>query len=348
MHKYKRCIYLIIIIVINSLSSRAQVPAYNPENFVTIVSYNVENLFDTIDDPNKDDNEFLPGTKSDWNTDKYKKKLKNLAQVIAAINKYELPEIVALLEIENVNVITDLVNESFLVKADYGIVHQDSPDERGIDVALIYRKSEFICLEQKAIKIFYDFEPEKKTRDILYVKGELKNNEIIHFFVNHWSSRREGQEISESKRLYTAKLLREKSDEIFRKDSKAKIIILGDFNDEPTNKSLNTVLRAANCKNRSDKTQLINLMYDKHILGYGTYFYRGQWNMLDNIVVSQSILSSPGKFEVSFDGGQIFSKSWMMYENTKAGEFAPKPTYIGNTYHAGYSDHLPVYLILKK
>ncbi len=348
MHKFIKCNYLIIILLISCYSSFAQVVEYNPENFVTIVSYNTENLFDTIDDPEKDDNEFLPGSKNDWNTDKYEKKIKNLAQVISAINKYELPEIVALAEIENVNVLEDLVNERLLIDGNYGIVHYESPDERGIDVALIYKKNEFSCIEQSTININYEFEPEAKTRDILYVKGKLKNNEIIHLLINHWSSRRDGQEKSEPKRIYSAKLLRNKTDQIIKKDNKAKIIILGDFNDEPTNNSLKNVLRAANSKNPGDKSQLINLLYDKHMFGYGTYFYKGKWNMLDNIIVSQSLFSSPGKFEISFDGGQIFSTSWMLYENIKAGDFAPKSTFSGNNYHAGYSDHLPVYLILKK
>ncbi len=341
-------LFTLILVLFLYNHSCAQDSLYNKDNYLTIVSYNVENLFDTIDDPNKDDNEFLPGTKSDWNSDKYQKKIKNLAQVISSINKYELPELVGLVEIENENVVQDLINSSFLSAGNYGIVHHESPDERGIDVALIYRKDQFQVVEEQAINVFYDFEPKTTTRDILYVKGKLKNGEILYVFVNHWSSRRDGEETSEPKRLYTAALLREKVDVIIKKDKKAKIIIMGDFNDEPSNKSLNEVLMAKNHQNPQNKGQLYNLMFDKHLLGYGTYYYKTAWNMLDNLIVSSSLLNSPGKYQLSFDGGQIFSARWMMYDNVKTGELTPNRSYSGTSYHGGYSDHLPVYMILKK
>jgi predicted extracellular nuclease len=339
--------YLFILLSFYTCS-KAQENQYNKDSFFTIVSYNVENLFDTIDDPNKDDNEFLPGSKSEWNSDRYQKKIKNLAQVISSINKNELPELVGLVEIENENVVQDLINYKFLISGNYGIVHHDSPDERGIDVALIYRKDEFWIIDYKAINVFYDFEPKTKTRDILYVKGKLKNGEILHVFLNHWSSRRDGEETSEPKRLYTAKLLRSKCDSIFLKEKKAKIIIMGDFNDEPTNKSLSQVLMANENQDPKNNSQLTNLMYDKHLFGHGTYYYKGNWNMLDNMIVSQALFNSPGKYQVSYDGCQIFTARWMMYDNVKTGELTPNRTYNGSNYLGGYSDHLPIYMILKK
>ncbi len=343
----KNILTALIFVFIYSCSV-AQEGLYNKDNFITIASYNVENLYDTIDDPTTDDNEFLPNTSNDWNTDKYQQKIKNLAHVISAINKYELPELIGLIEIENANVIQDLINNELLAKGNYGIVHKDSPDKRGIDVALIYRKDEFQVIEFEAINIFYDFEPQTTTRDILYVKGKLKNGEIIHVFENHWSSRRDGEETSEPKRMHTAKILREKVDAIFKKDKKAKIIIMGDFNDEPSNKSLNEILMASGQKNSQNSNQLYNLMFDKHLLGYGTYYYKAGWNMLDNLIVSVALLDSPGKYQLSFDGGQIFSTRWMMYDNVKTGELTPNRSYSGPKYHGGYSDHLPVYMIIKK
>ena len=341
----KKLVFIIFTTIILS-NIVAQEINYNKDNYFTIVSYNVENLYDTIDDPGKDDNEFLPQGKNAWESDKYQKKIKNLAQVISSINKNELPELVGLVEIENISVITDLINYKFLNSGNYGIVHHDSPDARGIDVALIYRKDEFRVIEEKALNVFYDFEPATKTRDILYVKGKLNNNEILHVFVNHWSSRREGEEISEPKRLYTAGILKTKTDEILRIEKNAKIIIMGDFNDEPTSKSLKDVLKASN---KYDKGNwLYNLMYDKHLLGYGTYDYRGNWNMLDNLIISQALIYSPSKYQVSFDGGQIFNARWMMYDNAKTGELIPNKTYNGSKYLGGYSDHLPIYMILKK
>jgi len=342
-----RLIYLLMILTFHC-SISAQESKYNKENYLTIVSYNVENLFDTIDNPSKNDDEYLPSSKHEWNTDKYQKKIKNLAQVISAINKNELPELVGLIEIENKDVIQDLITHKFLLNGNYGIVHEESPDERGIDVALIYRKDEFQVIEYHAINIFYDFEPKTKTRDILYVKGKLKNGEIFYIFLNHWSSRRDGEGTSEPKRLYSAKILREKMDSLIKKDKKAKIIIMGDFNDEPSNKSINEILMANNEQDNQYDFRLYNLMYDKHLFGYGTYYYKGNWNMLDNLIVSSTLLNSPGKYQVSYDGGQIFSARWMMYDNVKTGELTPNRTYNGSNYLGGYSDHFPIYVVLKK
>jgi len=326
----------------------AQTNFYNKENYFTIVSYNVENLFDTINDPNKEDDEFTPTSEKNWNSEKYYHKLDNIARVISSVNKNELPEIVGLVEIENQTVLEDLVSQKFLAPGNYGIVHEESPDARGIDVALLYRKSDFKYIEHQIIRVDFDFEPATKTRDILYVKGSLNDNEILHVFVNHWSSRRDGAEASEPKRVRAAELLRGKVDEILAKDSKAKIVIIGDFNDEPTNKSIHEVLNATNNQFSKNKKELYNLLYDKHLFGYGTYNYKGDWNMIDNIIVSQALLNNDGKYCVSTDGGQIFEERWMMYDNAKTGQMTPNRTYGGPYYHGGFSDHLPVYLVLKK
>lgn len=343
--------YEVIVLIMSVLISHcacAQHTSYQKENFFTIMSYNVENLFDTIDDPNKNDNEFLPDSSNHWNSDRYQKKIRDIARVINAVNKNELPELLGLMELENSRVLQDLISNKLLQPGDYGFVHEESPDERGIDVALLYRKNEFQYLGHEKIPIIFDFEPETKTRDILYVKGKIGQGEILHVFVNHWSSRRDGEELSEPKRLFTAGILRAKLDAVFKKDKDAKIVILGDFNDEPSNKSLCEILMASNNPYPKNKNELYNLMFDKHLLGMGTYFYRGNWNMLDNLIISGSLLNSPGKFEVSGDGGQIFQARWMMYDNVKTGEMTPNRTYGGSNYYGGISDHLPVYLILKK
>jgi len=339
---------VLFVIVLLNQCAYAQIGNYQNDNFFTIVSYNVENLFDTIDDPNKLDNEFLTSSESLWDTEKYTKKVKDLANVIGAINKNELPEIIGLVEIENSLVLNDLINASVLKSGNYSIVHHNSPDERGIDVALLYRNGEFKYISDKIIPVNFDFEPATKTRDILYVKGRIGENEDLHVFVNHWSSRRDGQDISEVKRVYSAKLLRQEVDSIFKKDKNAKIVIIGDFNDEPINKSLNETLLATNNSHPKNQHELFNLMYNKHLLGLGTYNYRGNENMLDNIIVSQALLNSPGKYEVSKDGGQIFQQRWMMYDNVKTGSLTPNRTYSGTKYLGGVSDHLPVYLMLTK
>ncbi|MEN8121489.1 MAG: hypothetical protein ABFS35_14145 [Bacteroidota bacterium] len=343
-----KTIPLLAFLFIVNIKALAQNSCYSKENNFTIVFYNVENLFDTINNPNKIDEQFLPDSIKKWNTGRYKKKINDLGKVISSINVNELPELVGLCEVENKAVLNDLANGRFLSKEKYAVVHEESPDARGIDVALLYRKNEFKYLNHKIHRIYYGFEPETTTRDILYVKGKLKNGKNLHVFVNHWSSRRDGQDESEPKRLHTAKILRSKIDSILKDNRKAKIVILGDFNDEPTNKSLYEVLNATNDLRSGNYRELYNLMFDKSLNGMGTYNYRGNWNMLDNIIVSKSLLVNKKAYIVSSDGGQIFRKRWMMYDNVKTGQMIPSKTYGGPNYYGGISDHLPVYVILKK
>jgi predicted extracellular nuclease len=343
-----KSVILIALIAGNSFNTKAQNKFYNSNDNFTIAFYNVENLFDTINNPDKIDEQFLPNSNKKWNTGRYKKKINDLARVISSININELPEIVGLCEVENKAVLTDLVNSRFLSKGEYGIIHEESPDARGIDVALLYRKSEFKYLSHQVYQIYFDFEPETTTRNILHVAGKLNNGETLHIFVNHWSSRRDGQKKSEPKRLQTAKILRTKVDSIFKQNKKAKIVIIGDFNDEPTNKSIHEVLNATNNLRTENKTELYNLMFDKSINGQGTYNYRGNWNMLDNIIVSRNLINNKKGYAITPDGGQILKKRWMIYDNVKTGQFTPSKTYGGPNYYGGISDHFPVYVNLRK
>lgn len=343
-----RTITLLAIILVVTFQTLSQNSYYSKENNFTIVFYNVENLFDTINNPDKIDDKFLPDGIKKWSTGRYRKKINDLGKVISSINQNELPELIGLCEVENKAVLRDLINNRFLTKEKYAIVHEESPDARGIDVALLYRENEFKYLNHKIHRIYYDLEPETTTRDILYVKGKLKNGEYLHVFINHWSSRRGGQKGSEPKRLHTAKILRSKVDSILKNNKKAKIVILGDFNDEPTNKSLYEVLKATNNQRSGNYRELYNLMFDKSVNGQGTYNYRGNWNMLDNIIISQSLLKNKKGYIVSSDGGQIFRKRWMMYDNVKTGQMTPSRTYGGPNYYGGISDHFPVFVILRK
>lgn len=347
--KIIKCIsFSLIIITFFVQANYSQNNQYSNKDYFTIISYNVENLFDTINNPLKEDDEFLPTSKKEWNSDRYKKKINDLALVLKSINNNELPELVGLIEVENRKVVEDLISSTHLKNGDYGIVHEESPDARGIDVALIYRKSEFQYLEHQKITVKFDFEPETTTRDILFVKGKLSNNENLFVFVNHWSSRRDGQEASEPKRVHAASLLKAKVDSIFKKEKNAKVVIMGDFNDEPVNKSLSETLNAKAKQQNQKNNGLYNLMYDKDLLGLGTYNYHGNWNMLDNIIVSTSLMNANAGYRISSDGGQIYSNRWMLYDNVKTGEFTPNKTYGGSNYYGGVSDHLPVFVILKK
>ena len=289
------------------------------------VFYNVENLFDTIDNPNTRDNEFLPKSEKKWDTYRYNYKLNQLDKVFSEIVKKEnenrLPDIIGLCEVENKLVIDDLLKTETFKNHTYKIIHKQSPDGRGIDCALLVDEK-FEVLNSDFIKINNPKE-NRATRDIVFGKLKFKN-QIINVFVNHWPSRWGGQEASNYKRVFVAEVLRKYID---NNTSESDFnLIMGDFNDYPTNESLAEVLV---------KDDLVNLMSKSNVSGRGSYNYRGNWDWLDQIIVSQDDfkLISFGAFEEDF----------MMYTNKK-GEVYPNRSFGGNNWYAGFSDHLPVFL----
>jgi len=334
----KKYIWLSVILlgILNSCNSVKR--TLNRE--YTVLSYNVENLFDTVNDPKIPDEEFLPESEKKWDEKVYQKKQSDLVKVISEANANELPEIVGLIEVENLDVLKDLVNTGPL-KDRYNIIHEESPDYRGIDVALIYRRDAFKEISHEVLPVVFPEEPNFKTRDILYVTGKVRRK-TIHVFVNHWPSRIGGDEKTEPKRVQAANVLRSKIDQILAADSKARIIVMGDMNDEPVNKSLKETLKAGTPDSDSE---LVNLMFPDDLTGLGTYFYSGSWNMLDNLVVSKSVIDGKS-MKVENRKGNIFKKDWMIYTN-KNGDQTPNRTYVGNKYVGGVSDHFPVYFKLK-
>ena len=302
----------------------------------TVVSYNVENLFDTVDDPKIPDEEFLPVSEKKWDNEKYQKKLTDLAQVISEVNPEEMPEVVGLVEVENRSVLEDLIKTGKLGGQEYAIIHEESPDYRGIDVAMIYRKDAFQEISHEVLPVVFPDDPEFKTRDILHVTGNIRNK-LVHLFINHWPSRTGGEEQTEPKRILAASVLKKKIDQILAVEPKARIIIMGDMNDEPVNKSLHETLGAAS---PDSGAPLVNLMFPDDVAGKGTYFYNGNWNMLDNLVVSQAVLNG---MQVEGRKGNIYSNDWMLYIN-KTGDKTPNRSYVGDKYVGGVSDHFPVYL----
>ena len=303
----------------------------------TVVSYNVENLFDTIDDPKIPDEEFLPESEKKWDNERYQKKLSDLSRVISEVNPKELPELVGLVEIENQTVLEDLLNTGKLKVHQYAIIHEESPDYRGIDVALIYRKDAFHEIRHETLPVVFPDDPQFKTRDILHVTGKIRNK-TVHVIVNHWPSRIGGDDKTEPKRVLAALVLKRKVDSILMTDPKARIIIMGDMNDEPQNKSLVETLGAEAPDSRAE---LVNLMMPDKIAGLGTYFYNGNWNMLDNLVVSKSMFKGSG-IKIENGKGYIYSSEWMIFTNKK-GDKTPNRSYVGNKYVGGVSDHFPVY-----
>lgn len=336
-------VFLIIFLLLIFYSSSCSEPVKISKGEI-LMFYNVENLFDTINDPLKNDEDFIPGSSYDWNTERYNKKINDLSKVISSLGKSNLPTVVGLAEVENELVLKDLVANKLLKKGGYKIIWKESPDERGIDCAFLYnpsklkvQKSEFLLVENPEDKTF-------KTRDIIYVKGKIKD-ENFHIFINHWPSRRGGESETDIRRVLAAQRVKFKTDSIFSTDKNANIIIMGDLNDEPSDESINKVLGASSNLNISENSMLINLMYDDFEKGLGTHVNRGDWNVLDNIIVSRNLIFKSKGLKATSDNGYIFHLPFMEYVNEK-GEMSPNRTY-GKNYYGGVSDHFPVYLILK-
>ncbi len=329
---------------VTTVEATSNDPAKSLPDEITVVFYNVENLFDMEDNPDKKDEEYMPDSDKKWTPDRYQKKLDNLYKVLSTIDEDRPPAIIGVEEVENKQVLEDLVKKTPMVDYDYGIVHYESPDVRGIDVALIYDKGIMKVKDSEKLPVYFDFEPETTTRDILYVKGEIGEEEV-HLFVNHWSSRRGGLAASEPKRLEAAKVVRAKLDEIFEADADAKVILGGDFNDEPENKSVAEVLGASDELEGIADNALYNSVKALNDKETGTYNYRGNWNMLDQIILSGAVMNSKTGIRAASEKAGILRQSWMMYKDPKYGE-RPSRTYGGPNYYGGYSDHLPVYLEL--
>ena len=313
-------------------------------NTYRIAFYNVENLFDTKDDPKTKDEEFTPISKKKWTTERYQEKLDHLTKVVEGM---EFPAILGVSEVENEGVLQDWCKYQSMAKYDYGIAHFDSPDIRGIDVGLLYQKKAFKV--ENAEKIVINFPKEivedYTTRDVLVVTGQLRDLPVT-IFVNHWPSRRGGVAASEPKRMYVAQQVRKRVDEILKINPSANLILMGDFNDEPENGSLREGLNASYKGGREIVVgDLKNCMADLDLEGKGSYNYRGNWNMLDQIIVTRNLESGRSGWLVR--DATVFQQDWMMYEDKKYGA-RPSRTYGGPRYFGGYSDHLPVYVDLIK
>jgi predicted extracellular nuclease len=309
-----------------------------------VVFYNVENLFDAEDDPTVNDNEFLPGSKKAWTAARYSKKLQDLARVLRDSGQGDYPALIGLCEVENRRVAEALAATGALKKGNYAVVHQDSPDSRGIDVALLYRPGAFTVRSYSILQVMLPDKTRASTRDILYVCGDLKGGETLHLFVNHWPSRAGGVEQTMNNRLAAAGVLRSVTDSLFRSDPNVHIIIMGDLNDTPSDRSIFQTLGAGE-PDRVSHPGLVNLMFPASRRGEGSYNYQGSFDMLDHMIVSTSLFSSAG-LSVENGEGYVFVKDYMTFTNSR-GQQVPDRTYAGNRYTGGISDHFPVYFFLK-
>jgi predicted extracellular nuclease len=332
--------FLILIAIFFSVSCNTAPKILPP---YTVVFYNVENLFDTISNTAKMDYDFLPDGPKEWNTARYFKKLDDLARVIYSIDSVKLPVLVGLCEVENDVVLNDLISRDQLKKAGYAFIWEEGTDIRGIDCALLYQPDVFKLNNFEYLPVVDHDDYSFVTREILYVNGYF-GKELFHVLVNHWPSRRGGAFDSAIKRVLAASMLRHKVDEILESEPRSNIIIMGDMNDEPSDMSLSDILMALPSNIVPSDNDLINLMYDDHESGKGSYNYQGKWNMIDNIIVSGYLINKAHGLKTTTDNGFIFHLPFMEYTNS-SGEMSPNRTY-GRTYFGGTSDHFPVFMTL--
>jgi len=329
---------VIILLFISTFNAQEKDTLY-------IAFWNLQNLFDTVDDPEKNDESFLPDGDMEFTAERLDKQMYNLSCVIRSMKNGKGPDLLGVCEVENQTVLERMVNK-FLSDLDYKIAYLESPDNRGIDNGLLYKADKFKLLNLQADTVHLsDGWP---TRLIFGVNLLTKNDDKITVFVNHWPSRGGGQEESEPNRIAAAKTLREAVDRIFSTDEAAKIFIIGDFNDEPLNISLLETLNAYPLKcdslhaefEEEANGELYNLSYIAYEEGLGTYKYKEDWNMLDQVIVSGSLITTED-FYYSCGSFEVYKPNYVV---TQSGEYkgTPFPTYVGRRYLGGYSDHYPV------
>ncbi len=339
---YQSSLYKVLLLVFFIISASGT-EAQEKTKAACIAFYNLENLFDTIDDPTTNDAEFLPGGTNKWTSDRYLRKLHNMAFVISRIGNEVMsggPTIIGFSEIENRQVVQDLINAPPLNNMGYDIVHYDSPDKRGVDVALIYKKASFRVTNTTSNRLTIPWRSEWYTRDQLVVSGEL-DGDMIHVIVNHWPSRASGPEYREQAALLTRSLY----DSLQREYRDAKVFIMGDLNDDPVDPSVYKVLNAKGKEKDVKKGDLFNPMYAMFRDGIGSLAYRDAWNLFDQIIVSEPLLDAKKGWR--YYKAKVFNEKFLLQQEGPYKGY-PFRTYAGGAYAGGYSDHFPTYLFIVK
>jgi hypothetical protein len=311
-----------------------------------IVFYNVENLFDTYDDrSNRGDDEFLPDGERFWDTARYEKKLKSLANAVSLFRQ-EPPGLIGLCEVENRRVLEDLINQAPLNTKKLSILHEESEDPRGMDCALLFDPTLFTLLQHRSHVVKIPGENYFRTRDILEAQFRVGETELV-VFVNHWPSRKEGEQITYPRRKAAATLLRKRIDELLANNPLHNILIMGDFNDKPIDRTVHEILRAKG-QHELKPGDLVNLLIEEEKDDLGTHIFKGDWMVFDQLIVSQGLLQGRNGLEVYKSNAYILKDDRLLIKN-RADTFL-NSTYAGEDYRGGFSDHLPVYLhmILKQ
>jgi hypothetical protein len=321
----------------------------NREYYIaTIGFWNVENLYDTLNDQWKNDEDFTPVGLNAWNGERYRTKLKNLSYAIAQMGKEHSEDglaILGLCEVENKMVVEDLINTPELKNRNYKIVHIEGPDARGVDPSFVYNPKYFKVLKALAYPVVLLTDSAHKTRDILVVSG-LFLGEPMSFLVNHWPSRRGGEMSSRPNRNRAGEIVRHIADSITSKDTSAKVIIMGDLNDDPVNESIKKKIGTFSNLKASLKNGYYNPMEKLYKGGVGSLAWQDTWNLFDQILLNHKLL--PGVYETwQFYSVRVFNKTFLS-SDLPSDKGYPFRTFAGAKYLGGYSDHFPVYIIIAK
>jgi len=340
MRRFLFCILLLMV--------AGSLPAQNNVQAGLIAFYNLENLFDTIDTPGVLDEEFTPDGPNRWTGNRYREKIGNMALAISRIGEEEGwkggPAVLGVSEIENRSVLEDLVSHPLLKESNYQIVHYDSPDLRGVDVALLYRPR-FFRLKASASPglVLFNYQGERIfTRDQLVVSG-IFDGEPFHFIVGHWPSRSGGEMTTRPRRNAAATLSRHLTDSLLTIDPEAKVVIMGDLNDDPSDESLRLYLRAAPDQEKLKEGELYNAMYPLFRKGIGSLNYRDGLNLFDQMIVTPALTGNDfSSYKLQYT--RVFNKPFLMQ---KDGQYKAYPlrSFAGTVWQGGLSDHCPVYII---
>lgn len=310
--------------------------------------WNVENLYDTINDRWKNDEEFTPAGTNAWTARRYQVKLDHLADVISRMATDILPDglsILGLCEVENKSVVEDLVNSEKLRQRNYKVVHLEGPDARGVDPSFIYNPVYLKVTKTIAFNVKLATDSSHKTRHILGVSGFFMGEPVL-ILVNHWPSRRGGELASRPNRQAAAKVVRRISDSVMNVSPKTKIIVMGDFNDDPTSESVKKVIGTVADSKQSPGNLFYNPMENLHQMGIGTLAWQDSWNLFDQVLLSAEWVT--GNYEYwQFYGARVFNKDFLKCDFGKYKGY-PLRTYSGPNYTGGYSDHFPVYVVIAR
>ena len=312
-----------------------------------VAFYNVENLFHPSDDSLTRDDDFTPDGLYHWSYKKYYKKIANVAKVFVAMGQGSPPAVIGLAEIENERVLKDLCYRSPLKNYGYCYVHHDSPDRRGVDVALLYRDSLVSILREHKVPVVFPFEPQTRNRDLLYALVRFPCGDSLHILVNHWTSRFGGYAATIPKRNYYADVVRHVVDSVLAEEPSANILLMGDFNDYATDESMEKHLRARKYVPNNAVDTLFNLMY--HFVSQnnvGSHKHEDFWGCLDQIIVSRGLLFDQNRLRIAGHQPHIFQAPFLLVPDEKYGGVKTYRTFLGPRYIGGYADHLPVYVLL--